>query len=562
MKLNFFKNWRIYLLVLIVLGSIFLILPSPQPGVLVKSISKESPFQGKVFSGDIISWANEKTIEQPSDLYAFDDFTGVFRFTKNDELTLVDIAEPGLGIVVEERPSTKINLGLDLIGGTRVILKPIEDNVTEDVMNQIISTLETRINIYGLRESRFQIVNDISGDSYVQIEMAGGSQKEIEELLAKQGRFEGKIPKLVPIEDGKGTLNLDGKDYAVTYSDQKLTLGGRSLSMNSSATLDDLDYAFVNYTNNTAVLLFTAFTSDDIRSVCIQDQPGICTSRLYEGTGGYQFMFQVIISQEGAERFAKITRDMNTLVNPNSGEVYLESKLALFLDENLITELSISGDLAGKALTEPMITGGRENKEDAKQEKLRLQSILQSGELPAELEIIRSDQVSATLGQEFISSAILAGVIAGLMVGVIVFIRYRKIMISVPVIITSFSEVIIILGISTLIGWTIDLAAIAGIVAAVGTGVDSQIMILDELVRKGQRVHTLKQRIKRAFFLIFGAASTTIAAMLPMIFIGIGVMRGFAIVTTLGVLIGIFITRPAFSVIAERIIEKEELKSE
>ena len=72
---------------------------------------------------------------------------------------------------------------------------------------------------------------------------------------------------------------------------------------------------------------------------------------------------------------------------------------------------------------------------------------------------------------------------------------------------------------------------------------------------------TRKERVKRAFFMIIGAASTTIAAMLPMIFIGIGVMRGFAIVTTLGVLVGIIITRPAFSVIAERIIEKEEMKS-
>ena len=62
--------------------------------------------------------------------------------------------------------------------------------------------------------------------------------------------------------------------------------------------------------------------------------------------------------------------------------------------------------------------------------------------------------------------------------------------------------------------------------------------------------------------MIFGSASTVIAAMLPLMVIGIGVMRGFAITTIIGVLIGIFITRPAFSRIAEKIFESgEETKS-
>jgi preprotein translocase subunit SecD len=45
--------------------------------------------------------------------------------------------------------------------------------------------------------------------------------------------------------------------------------------------------------------------------------------------------------------------------------------------------------------------------------------------------------------------------------------------------------------------------------------------------------------------------------MIPLMFIGIGAMKGFAIVTTIGVLIGVFITRPAFPIIAEKILVKE-----
>ena len=561
MKLQIMKYWKVYFLLVCVIASIAVIIPTPQSGVVVKSISRDSPMLGKVTVGESINWANEKSIDTAQDFYAFDNFTGVLRFMHNGKLDLADISTPGLKMVVDEKPAGKMNLGLDLMGGTRVILKAVEENVSEEVMQQAISTLETRINTYGLKESKFQLVKDVSGNSYIQIEMAGGSQAEVEELLAKQGKFEGKIPKVVKIEDGKGTLNLGGKSYDVSYSGGDVTVDGKTLGINGTSVLDGVNYSFANYTDGSAVLMFTVFTGDDVKSVCIQDQPGICASRLVQAQGGYEFMFQVILSQESADKFAKVTQGMATLVNPNSGEAYLESSLILFMDDISITDLTISADLAGKALTEPSITGGAATRDEARKEKLKLQSILESGELPAKMEIVRIDQISATLGQGFVSSAIMSGILAALMVGGVIFLRYRNWKISVPVILTSFSEVVIILGMATVIGWTIDLSAIVGVIATVGTGVDSQIMIIDELGRKEQKLYTLKQKIGKAFFMIFGSASTVIAAMLPMLFIGIGVMKGFAIVTSIGVLIGVFITRPAFSVIAEKIIEKEELKA-
>ena len=54
-----------------------------------------------------------------------------------------------------------------------------------------------------------------------------------------------------------------------------------------------------------------------------------------------------------------------------------------------------------------------------------------------------------------------------------------------------------------------------------------------------------------AFFIIFGAAATTIAAMVPLMSIGVGFIRGFAITTIVGVLVGILITRPAYARIVE-----------
>jgi preprotein translocase subunit SecD len=148
---------------------------------------------------------------------------------------------------------------------------------------------------------------------------------------------------------------------------------------------------------------------------------------------------------------------------------------------------------------------------------------------------------------------------------------------------------------------TLDLASIAGIIAAVGTGVDDQIIITDESGRN--KIRDWSKRLKRAFFVIFTSAASTIGAMVPLVspelstlavgaaglgligytlqgrgknphylaigglalavsVIGLGLspsafalqaVQGFAITTILGILVGITITRPAYAKILEHL---------
>ncbi|RLI85476.1 MAG: preprotein translocase subunit SecD, partial [Candidatus Altiarchaeales archaeon] len=72
---------------------------------------------------------------------------------------------------------------------------------------------------------------------------------------------------------------------------------------------------------------------------------------------------------------------------------------------------------------------------------------------------------------------------------------------------------------------------------------------------KKRRVISLIERIRRAFFIIFTAAATTIAVMLPLMTFVAGMLRGFAFTTIAGVLIGVFITRPAYAKIIEEILK-------
>lgn len=562
MKWTLLRDWRILMMIVCVVLAIWLILPIQAKGVVVKSIASDSPLTGKIQVGELISWANEKEITTPEDLYPFENFTGTFRFMHSGELDLVEISTPGLGISLVKQSPTRVSLGMDLVGGTRILLKPVE-NVTDVLLSQVIATLETRINIYGLREAKFQVVTDVGGNRYVQIEMAGGSRSEIDSLLAKEGKFEGRIAKEISLPGG--LLSIGNRTYNVTSVDNEtIKINDDILKLNGSIILDQLNASLLNITNNSAVVAIIVFSGTDIKSVCMQEQPGVCTSRVLQQANGWEFMFQVFISQEAAQRFADATKDMKSVVDPNSGEAYLNGRLLLLLDDKLITDLRIAADLAGKAYTEPVITGGRTTKDETVQEKLMLQSILTSGALPTKLEIVRVDQISASLGLEFMKAAMFASIVAAFAVAGVIYAKYRKIIITIPMMGWVISEVILVLGVATIINWTIDLGGIAGIIAAIGTGVNDQIIMIDEILLGGKSekaIYTTKQKLKRAFFIVFGAAGTIIAAMLPLLFIGIGVMRGFAITTSLGVLVGVFITRPAFGRVAEAILSKEELSS-
>ena len=183
----------------------------------------------------------------------------------------------------------------------------------------------------------------------------------------------------------------------------------------------------------------------------------------------------------------------------------------------------------------------------------KLQTILISGSLPFDLEIVKLDSISPVLGKEFVKRLIMLGLVVFLAVSLVIFIRYRRIKISSAVILTMFSEATITIGIAALIGWNLDAPGIAGIIAGIGTGVNDQIVLIDESI--SNKHQSLKERIKRALFIIFGAFLTIVAAMLPLFWAGAGLLKGFALTTIIGVSVGILITRPAFADILKRISE-------
>jgi preprotein translocase subunit SecD len=424
--------------------------------------------------------------------------------------SIVHSEEPvDLGISVYDAPKTNLRKGLELQGGTRVLMQPREE-VSDEVLSTLIASLEQRINVFGISDVSIKPATDLSGSQFVLVEIAGITEEEIKNLLASQGKFEAKV--------GNVSVFQGGSD--ITYVCRSADCSGI-----------------------------------DPRRGC---------SQVDVNQWGCSFYFTISLSPEAARRQAAATRDLPVLSDTNSGEGYLSEKLYLFLDDSLVDTLNIGASLKGQASTDIQISGSGmgSTQADAMNNALanmkNLQTILITGSLPVKLDIVKVDAVSPTLGEEFVSSTLLMALLATLAVILVIFLKYREWKITIPIAITMVAEIVILLGIAALIGWNLDLAAIAGIIVAVGTGVDDQIVITDETLRAGRRENLgWKERFKRAMFIIMGAYLVAVVSMLPLLFAGAGLLKGFALTTILGVSVGVFLTRPAYAAIVEILLNKD-----
>ena len=408
-----------------------------------------------------------------------------------------------IGLRVFDAPKTNIRKGLDLQGGTRVLLQPETQLAVQDI-GSLIDTMEERLNVYGLSDLVIRDATDLTGNQYILVEIAGANEEEIRELLAKQGKFEAKI--------ANQTVFTGGKDIVFVCR---------------SADCAGID---PNY----------GCSSSGGQDVC-------------------RFRFSISITSQAAQKHADVTRNLDII--EDNGR-YLSEPLELYLDDTKVDELRIGADLRGSTTTEISISGSgagvsqQEAVLNALGNMKRLQTVLITGSLPVKLDIVKIDAISPLLGEEFLRNAMIVGLFSLISVGVFIFIRYRKLQIAVPMVIISVSEVILLLGIAALIGWNIDLAAVAGIIIAVGTGVDHQIIITDETLRGRGIVYNWKERIKNAFYIIMASYFTVVVALIPLIFAGGGLLKGFAITTILGASIGVFISRPAFARVIEILLKE------
>ncbi len=500
-------TWKIWLLIACLVLAIIAINPSGyfQKGVVIQNVEANSTaFNNGITKGEIITNINGNKIDNIQDFYSAVSTLTINETQKLDITTnrnnYVFLTTSETGLTVEAISPTKLKAGLDLQGGARALVKP-EKKLSAKEMQDLLETVRYRLNVYGLTDVNVRSASDLSGNTYMLVEMAGTTPKELQDLIAKQGKFEAKV------------------------GDEIVFIGGER----------------------------------DVTFVCRNDASCAAVRTCEPSQNGYycKFDFSIHISEEAAKRFANVTKNLQE--NVTAGGQYLEKNIDFYLDDNKVDSLLISADLKGQETTQISISGPgygttqQDALKDAELSMKKLQTVLITGSLPFKLEVVKLDSITPLLGGEFTKNILIACILSILAVSTIIFIRYKKIIISVPIIITIFSEVILTLGIAAFIKWNLDLASIAGIIAAIGTGVDDQIVMVDE--SRTSKEYSLKERIKRAFTIIFGAYATIAVSMLPLIWAGAGLLRGFAVTTLIGITVGVFITRPAFADIMNQIVK-------
>ena len=174
---------------------------------------------------------------------------------------------------------------------------------------------------------------------------------------------------------------------------------------------------------------------------------------------------------------------------------------------------------------------------------------------------VSKETISPSLGSSFLQTVAIIAILAALGVAIFLFIRYRIPALVVPMFATVVMEAVLTLGVAAMIRIPLDLGALAGIIAAIGYGVDDQIVMTDELKhRQGNEISeggSIISRAKRAFFIVMASAATAIAALAPLILVGpssgMSKLVGFALTTIIGILVGVLITRPAFNEVAKEV---------
>ncbi len=507
-----------------------------------------------------------------------------------------------------------LQLGIDFKGGTLFQIELAESITNLDERSRVVQTIQQRLDWTGLRD----ISVNFFGDEFVIAQVAESDPdtiERIESLLKKQGVFEAMIDGNV-IFSGEEIIEMP-KDPARGYSLYNEGGGVRwvlPFVLRSNAALRFTEMSFhqcelLSYDPTTgreydcantyffidrpkdAILVMPkqSFVADE--QLLLQGLPaegipqGTRIDEVLDNSSVPYFLLEKDVLDEeqlsllegnlSLRPIALVPSDLPSQAKQQLAglgfelrELEVEEGLPFVFDavgmrsiialSEGVAQMDAASLESAETMDKLQIFGYASSRELAIQRRADLEILLQSGSLSVSVKSISKETISPLLGENFLMNAGLIGIVALLIVALVLFIRYRVIKLALPIVVVGVTEVMITVAIASLLS-RFDLGAVAGILAAVGTGVDHQIIITDEL-RRGisEEVGSLVARAKRAFFIIMAAATTTIVTMLPIIIIGFGLGRlvGFAITTTIGVLVGVLITRPAFGEIAKAIIEK------
>ncbi len=228
------------------------------------------------------------------------------------------------------------------------------------------------------------------------------------------------------------------------------------------------------------------------------------------------------LDRVGSKKFAKAT-------TKNVGK-----RLAIILDNKVISSPQIR---------EPIVSGsGQISGNFTFQSATDLALLLRSGALPAPLTIIEERTVGPDLGEDSIKSGSLSLMIGFLLVILYMIYKYRFLGIIADT--ALIINLILLVGVLTILEATLTLPGIAGIILTVGMAVDANVLIFERIKEETRTeksvIHAFDTGYKRAQTAILDANITTLISAIILFFLGSGPVRGFAVTLGIGILTTLF----------------------
>lgn len=404
-----------------------------------------------------------------------------------------------------------IQLGLDLRGGSQLTLQvKTNETVTEitpEKLEAVQRVIENRVNGLGVSEAQVQT----SGQSQLIVQLPGVSDPaQAERVLGGTAQLDFRQQRQGTEAEAEAQYNLQ----------TQLRLQAEALKQSGDqAAIDQTQQALKEREQAIAALYDKTGLTGDM----LTDAREMYTSQ----TGGWEV--NLYFNQAGGEKFAELTKNL-----AGTGR-----RLGIFLDDRLI-----SAPVVPVSFAETGITGGQATITGnfTSQEASDLAIQLRGGALPVPVEVVENRTVGATLGQDSIRRSIYAGLLGLVLVFIFMVVYYRLPGLIADVALLLYA--LFNLAVFDVLGVVLTLPGIAGFILSIGMAVDANVLIFERTREELQAGKTLYRSVEsgfyRAFSSILDSNVTTLIACGALIWLGVGLVKGFAVTLAVGVVISMF----------------------
>jgi len=394
----------------------------------------------------------------------------------------------GLQYIISERPASNS----PLLEYSDIALREIRDYA----VGQNLITLRNRVNELGVSEPIVQR----QGSNRIVVQLPGVQDPTAaKKIIGKTANLEFRLEansRTSPLR--KEEFNFKENDYTTAFLEKAVVVSGDRVT-NASTGFDESGFAQVNIT--------------------LDMQGG---RQMQKATSGN-------IGRKLAVLFVE-QKSKSDLVTGDDGKSIIEQ--TTYIEKNIISLATIQAVLG---------TGFRITGVGSPQEASELALLLRAGALAAPMKFVEERTVGPSLGKENIELG-MKSIMMGLAL-VVLFMTFYYRVFGIAANISLLINLVLITGIMSLLGATLTLPGIAGIVLTVGMAVDANVLIFarirEELKEKDPQT-AIRDGFSRAFITIFDANVTTLIAALILYIIGTGPVKGFAITLSIGIVTSMF----------------------